>query len=152
MLDDRWYRDEARQNRSGLIHISGVQLTTTSGALAAVVKDVNDSAGCYTITKVGATAGRYLVQFVNSKGEAVSWLRICGFRATLLTDDATAAYPVAKGFHCHLRNATPALTTVASNGQVLVQFTRTDTNADAEIDDGCGFILEFDVKKSSASP
>lgn len=145
---DRWQRDPARENRSGRINLCGTFVTSASGALVAAS---SDSPG-FTLAKVGGEAGRYLVQFVNAKQEPVTYLKCVSFRPTLLTDDADAAYPAANGHGCHLRNATPALTTIHTNGQLLVQFVRDDTHADAEVADGCGFMLEFGVKLSSASP
>lgn len=147
-LPGKWWRHEAGQNRAGLVHLSGIFVTSTNGALVAASSD----SPMFILTKVGSKAGRYLVQFVDSKGSPVVYLKCTGFKATLLTDDADAAYPAANGHGCHLRNATPALTTIQTNGQLLVQFVRDDTHADAEVADGCGFILEFDVKASSAVP
>jgi hypothetical protein len=142
-----YYRDPARQNRSGIVHMTGKFVTSTSGTLVAAS---SDSPG-FTLTKVGSEAGRYTVQFIDNDGTACAWLSIEDFRATILGAVADTAYTTTKALHAFLRLGTPALTTVASAGTVLVQFVD-KALADAEVEDGAGFILSFDLKRSTASP
>lgn len=150
-LMENWFRDPARENKSGRVNFSGYFLTTTSGALDSTKTD----APGFTLTKVGATAGRYTLQLVNSKGEPVvvsptpntkATAGLLGFGATVIP---TAGLTTTKGLVAYIR---AGVATLASAGTFIIQFVRPDTGADAEVDDGAGFIVEFSIKRSSAVP
>ena len=141
-LPENWFREGPRSNRSGCITLKGRHLTTTSGALSATT----DSPG-YTLTKVGGQAGRYTVQFVNAKNEAVTFLKLVSFHWWVETTGAMTATRGGAGT-CHIRGGSA---TVATNGTLIIQLTQV-SGADAEVDDGATIGLEFEVKKSSAVP
>lgn len=150
-LMENWFREPARENKSGRVNFSGFFLTSTNGAL---VPASTDAPG-FTLTKVGATAGRYTVQLVNSKGEPVvvsptpntkATTGLLSFKETLI---AAAGLTTTRGLKAYIRGG---IATLATAGTFIVQFVRPDTGADAEVDDGAAFLLEFSVKRSSAVP
>jgi hypothetical protein len=151
-LMENWFREGARENKSGRVNFSGYFVTSTSGALVAASTD----APGFTLTKVGGQAGRYTVQLVNSKGEPVvvsptpntkATPGLLGFGVTVITP--TNSSPAANGLAAHIRGG---LATLASAGTFVIQLSRQDTGVDAEVVDGAAFIVEFSMKRSSAVP
>jgi hypothetical protein len=144
-VSDNYFREGPRSNRSGEVVISGRHLTTTSGTLstAAGAQDAPQ----YTLTKVGGQAGRYTVQFVNSRGDAVTWLKLTGFKAWVETAGAMTSTKGGAGA-IYVRGGSA---TISTTGAIIVQLSQV-SGADAEIDDGATLGLEFRVKRSSANP
>lgn len=123
----------------GLVVLGGKHTTTTTGTLSAVAGQFSTARQCgYVLTKVGATAGRYLVTFQDKfmdVFEVVGTVFITG----------GAAFPVANGMECFVRDA--AVT--AAIPVLTIQFKRTDTGADAEVPDGAIIGLKLLMKNSS---
>lgn len=149
-LIENYFREPAHENRSGRVNMSGYFVTSTNGALV----PASSYSPCFTLTKVGATAGRYTVQLVNSKGEPVvvspgkdtaAAPGILNFRATVIT---TGALTATRGRGAHIRGG---VATLATNGTFIIQFVQV-SGADAEVDDGAAILLEFGIKRSSAVP
>lgn len=142
---DHIFCDGARENRSGVVDFSGNVLTTTVGTLSAVAANVDTP--MFTLTKTGATAGRYKVQLIDSRGAACVALKLVRWTFGLI-GTTTAAYTAAKGLGLGLiRN-----NLINTLGTFEIQFQRSDTMADAEVEDAATIHLEFSVKKSSATP
>jgi hypothetical protein len=103
----------------GVVKLFATVVTSTSGTIAS-----QDAMGM-TIAKVGSEAGRYKLTLADA------YQRVLACNAVVI-GAADAAYATANGVNSILRNvavsgAAPALE---------VQFTRTDTGADAELADG----------------
>lgn len=143
-LIDHIFSDPPRSNRTGEVRYSGDVLTTTNGDLSAVAANV--STPFFTLTKVGSEAGRYRVQLTDSRGNAVVAKKLTSWNFGV-NGAADAAYTTAKGIKGVIRN-----NTISTTGTFDIQFVRTDTAADAEVEDGATIWVEFCVKKSSAQP
>jgi hypothetical protein len=147
---DQWFRDPAKENKSGRVNYSGYFVTSTNGALVAASTD----APGFTLTRTGA--GRYTLQLVNAKGEAVvvsptpnlkQTPGLRGFKATVIP---TAGITAARAFHAYIR---AGLATLFSAGNFIVQFADgAATPADADVPDGAAFLIEFSISRSSAVP
>lgn len=141
-LMDSWFRDPARNNRSGMVQFSGI---ITLGAGGAIATGGADTPG-FSFTKVGAKVGRYLVQILDSKLQACGCIKFAKIGATVETASADAAYTVTKGAYAIIRNRSP------STGTFQVQLIRTDSAADAEAEDSAVLHVWFSAKRSSAVP
>jgi hypothetical protein len=114
----------------GVVKLFATVTTSTSGAIA------SSSALGMTITKTASEAGRYTVTLSDK------YVSLLAANA-LVEGAADAAYTTAKGSQAILRGVDIA-------GKVLyVQFVRTDTGADAELEDGAKFFLELTLKNST---
>jgi len=144
-LADHLWREPARRNRTKDVDFRIVLPLGATGAIAA-----GASTPGVTITKVGAEAGRYLVQFIDSKGNAIvlpSVLSLCFGGVTVQTAAADAAYTAAKATSANVRN-----NTVSTTGSFQIQMIRTDTFADAETEDNAVLHISFSAKFSSVTP
>lgn len=139
-----FHRDPARENRSGIVHVSGSFVTSTAGALVAAS---SDSPG-FTLTKVGAKTGRYTVQFVDSLGAPAQVLQLAGFSCSIFSAVADTAYTTTKAVGAVIRNG---IAQMAVDGTCVVQFID-KAAADGEVEDAAGFFLNFDVKLSTSVP
>lgn len=149
-LPENWYRESARENKSGRVNFSGFFLTTTSGTLDATKTD----APGFTLAR--SAAGRYTLQLVNSKGEAVVVSPTPNTKATtgLLDFNVTvihaAGVAAGKARDAYIRGG---VATLATAGTFIVQFhDGAATPADADVTDGASFIITFAIKRSSAVP
>jgi hypothetical protein len=118
---------------AGVCKLFGSCTTTTSGTVG------SQSGKGFTITKVGATAGRYLVSFQDK------YTSLLGIAVTL-QGSTTAAYTAAKGL-CHMIRVENVAGAVPS---LLIQFQDPATSLDAEVADGAKFFVEVTLKNSSA--
>jgi hypothetical protein len=144
-LLDHIFCEPGRENRSGLVDYSGSVVTTTSGTLGTGAANVDTP--LFTIAKVGSEAGRYRITLIDSRGNACVAPKLVRWSFGLI-GTADAAYTAAKGLALGLiRN-----NLIASAGTFEIQFQRSDTMADAEVEDGATIHVEFTVKKSSATP
>jgi hypothetical protein len=140
---DKITREPARRNRTrDLEYVARIAL----GATGALATGEGTQSG-FTIAKVGGKTGRYLVTLVDSKGQAVKAVNkraLVFHHATVETAAADAAYTAAKAATGNVRN-----NTIDVDGTFQIQMIRTDTFADAEVEDN-GFIhVAFAVKWSS---
>ena len=61
---------------------------------------------------------------------------------------ADAAYAIAKGTHSFPRNVA-VVGSASANGSLDIQFARSDTMADAEVEDGATIYIELTLDNSS---
>lgn len=116
----------------GVVKLFATVVTSTSGAIAS-----SDAMGM-AVTKVGSEAGRYKLTLQDAYQRMLS----C---SVMVSGASDAAYTTAKGIQAIVRNvavsgATPALE---------VQLVRTDTGADAEVEDGATIWIEVTLSNSS---
>jgi len=125
------------------IIITGRVVTSTVGAIS-----TQDSrGGGVTVTKTGATAGRYTFQLIAAQDVALTSMTLLYVNAILLGPN-TAAFTDAKG-----RDPTLRADDVCRNnndGTFELQFTDADTGADAEVEDGAAFLFMIVLGNSSA--
>lgn len=131
-MANRLYKQFQGTLEAGIVHLHGSATTTTSGTLG------SQTGKGFTITKVAATAGRYLVTLADK----YTSLRGCSVR---VQGPAAAAYTAAKGLVSLIRAED-----VAGAGTLLVQFVDPATSADAELMDAAKFFVELTLKNSSA--
>ncbi len=131
------FRPSALSNRNKVIQFTGSVKTGATGAIS------TSDTPFFTVTKVAATTGRYLVTLIDSRGGAVTANKIVSMDATVETTAVSAAYTAAKAIDAVIRN-----NTISTTGTFQVQFIQT-TNADAEVEDNATFHLDFSVKFSS---
>jgi hypothetical protein len=116
----------------GVVKLFGTIVTSTSGAIAS-----SDMLGG-SIAKVGSEAGRYRITLSGS------YQRLLG-ASVMVSGAADAAYTTAKGVQAIVRNiAVSAATPVLD-----IQLVRTDTAADAEVEDGASIFIELSLSNSS---
>ena len=116
----------------GVVKLFATIVTSTSGAISST------TATGLTVAKVAAEAGRYRVTLDDK------YTRLLAAQA-IVTGAADAAYTTAKGAYAIVRNVA-----VSSATPVLdIQFVRTDTAADAEVEDGATIYVELTLKNSS---
>lgn len=151
-LFDQWFREEARENKSGKVNFSGYFVTSTNGALVAA----SSFSPGFTLTRTAA--GRYTLQLVDNKGAAVlvpvgkntaAQPALTGFKATIIA--ATAETTAGKGIQAYIRGG---LATLASAGNFIVQFaTGANPPVDGDVEDGAAILIEFSLKcRSQAVP
>ena len=144
-LIDHIFCDPARMSRSGVVEYSGRVLTTTAGTLSAAAGAVDTP--LFTLTKVAAKAGRYRVQLIDSRGQAVIGFKLVSWWFGLVGLSDTA-YTTTNG----ISNQMIRNDLINTAGTLEIQYTRSDTEADAEVVDGTSIALRFAIKKSSATP
>jgi hypothetical protein len=127
MADRSFYPPKGSMSRN-LVTLTGKFVTTTGGTIGS-----SDCDG-FSIAKTGSEAGRYTVTL----GDKYSKLR--GVVANV-KGAADAAYTTAKGLNLMLRNDA-----VATSKTFDIQFVRTDTAADAELEDAAEVYLTFFLK------
>jgi len=125
--------------QKGLVNLLGFFTTTTTGTLSTVSTAFTPvkQAG-FTLTKVGATAGRYLLTL---QDKYVALLSV----AAMASITGGAAFPVANGVTAFVRDAAVS----AATPVLTIQFARTDTGADAEVPDGAIILIDVQLKNSS---
>jgi hypothetical protein len=116
----------------GVVKLFCTVVTSTTGAIAS-----SDMLGG-TVAKVGGEAGRYRITL------AGAYQRLLG-ASVIVSGAADAAYTSTAGVQAIVRNvsindATPTLD---------VQLIRTDTAADAEVEDGASIFIELTLSNSS---
>jgi hypothetical protein len=146
-----WFRDPARENKSGRANFSGYFVTSTNGALVAATSH----SPYFTLTRTGA--GRYTCQLVDSFGAPVvvppglntaAQPGMVSFQVTIIP---TAGITAGRAREAFIR---AGLATLASAGNFIIQFhDGAATPADADVPDGAAFIVEFGLKcRSTAVP
>lgn len=146
MIIGKWWRELLGRNKSGIVEFEGVVTLGASGAIDSAYLAGTDTPG-FTVTKTGSKAGRYDVQLVDSKGNAVVAKHFTFGSCTVENPGADAAYTTAKGAYAQCRN-----NLVNSTGAFQIQLVRTDTAADAEAMDSAKLHIRFSAKFSSATP
>lgn len=138
-MANRQFVTGAMAIQRGLVTLAGKHTTTTTGALSTTASAFSPlkQAG-YTLSKVPATAGRYLVTL---QDKYLDLFRV----VPTVSITGGAAYPIANGLEMVVRD--PAVS--AAVPVFTIQFRRTDTGADAEVPDGAIIGLEMLLKNSS---
>ena len=116
----------------GVVKLYATITTTTSGTIGST------SAVGLSVAKVAAEAGRYRVTLDDK------YTRLLAAQA-IVTGAADAAYTTAKGAYAIVRNVAVSAATPVLD----IQFVRTDTAADAEVEDGATIYVELTLKNSS---
>lgn len=129
-------------NKVNMLTFTGTVPLGAAGAIAAAGADMP----YVSVTKTAAKTGRYTVQVINSRGQAVGgFKKLEGFDVAVISAAADAAYTAGKGLQWFIRNID------AQAGTFQVQFCRTngvtDYN-DTELEDNSSFTLGFLAKKS----
>jgi hypothetical protein len=126
--------------RRGVVHLYGRVTTSTSGTIS--TQTGAKKAG-FTVAKTGSEAGRYTVTLLNPDGTAAYYQELLACDVTLIgaTD---AAYTTAKGINKMLRNDA-----VSTAGTFDIQLQRTDTAADAEVEDSAILLIRITLSYSS---
>lgn len=116
----------------GIVKLFATITTTTSGTIGST------TATGLTVAKVGSEAGRYRITLQDQ------YTRLLCVNA-IVSGAADAAYTTAKGLNTLVRNvAVNAATPILD-----IQFARTDTGADAEVEDAAVIYVEITLKNSS---
>jgi len=142
-MANRSFSPLAGSVKKGVIKLFGKFLTTTSGTLDTTAANFTSlkKAG-FTLTKVAGT-GRYGVQLGLSATNPDKYQGLLAVHA-VPNGATTAAYTTAKGMHAFPRNVA-----VSTTGYFEIQFARTDTMADAEVEDGATIYIEITLDNSS---
>lgn len=144
-LLDHIFCDGPRENRSACVEFSGRAVTTTGGTLGTGAANVDTP--MFTLTKVGAKAGRYRVQLLDSTGTACVAFKLTDWNFGLI-GPSDAAYTTALGVSKNMiRNDL-----INSAGTFEIQYQKNTDNSDAEVMDGSTIMLTFQIKKGSATP
>lgn len=131
-MANRLYKQFQGTLEQGVVKLYGSVLTSTSGTIASA------TGKGLTITKTAGEVGRYTVTLAD-KYSAVLAVSVA------LEGAADAAYTGSKGLVSFLRNVPSGSVTSFD-----VQFTTAvATPADAELENGAGFLLEVTLKNSS---
>lgn len=126
--------------KKGVVKLYGAFPTTTSGTLATSGFTSARKAG-FTLAKTAAKTGRYDVAL---QDKYIGLLNV----DAKPNGAADAAYTTAKGVKCIPRNVAVAGSATA-NGTLQIQMVRTDTGADAEVEDGATLYVEITLDNSS---
>lgn len=153
MISENWFREAARENKSGIVNFHGYFLTTTNGTLNVTLRD----APGFILIRV--SAGRYLIQMVNSKGENIVFGPTPNAKATtaLVKFGATIIAPAGevtagRGIQCYIRDPV-ALGTLGTQGNFQIQFaTGANPPVDGDVEDGAALLISFSLKRGSAVP
>ena len=116
----------------GVVKLFATITTTTSGTIGST------NAVGLTVAKVAAEAGRYRITLQDQ------YTRLLSVNA-IVSGAADAAYTTAKGLNTLVRNVDVAAATPILD----IQFARTDTGADAEVEDSAVIYVEITLKNSS---
>lgn len=116
----------------GVVKLFATIVTSTSGTISST------TATGLTVTKVGSEAGRYRVTLDDK------YTRLLAAQA-IVSGAADAAYTTAKGIQAIVRNVAVSAATPILD----IQLVRTDTAADAEVEDGASIYVELTLKNSS---
>lgn len=117
----------------GVVKLYASIVTSTSGTVSS-----SDAMGM-TVAKVGSEAGRYRLSLQDSYQRLLA----CN---VMVSGAADAAYTTAKGIKAIVRNVAVS----SSSAPLLdVQLVRTDTGADAEVEDGASIYIELVLSNSS---
>lgn len=134
-MANKYFKDMPKTYESGIVKLYGHVVTSTSGTVS------SQTSKGFTVSKTGSETGRYTIT-LDDKYNA---LRGC---SVAVQGAADSAYTTAKGLNWFIRGEDVA----ASGGTPLlyVQFNRTDTAADAELEDAAEFWIELTLKNSTA--
>lgn len=117
----------------GVVKLFATIVTSTSGTIAS-----SDMLGG-SVAKVDSEAGRYRVSLADSYQRLLS-------ASVMVSGAADAAYTTAKGIQAIVRNVDVSN---ASAPILDIQLVRTDTAADAEVEDGASIFIELTLSNSS---
>lgn len=131
-MASRSFRQQQYTAEIGIVTLYGSFTTSTSGTIS------TSSCKGFSIAKTATKAGRYTVTLEDK----YQGLRRCEVDVVGATD---AAYTTAKGLTRFLRNVA-----VDSTKTMDIQFARTDTAADAELDDGATVYIAITLKNSTS--
>lgn len=116
----------------GVIKLYATITTSTSGTISSTL------ATGLTVAKVGSEAGRYRITLDDK------YTRLLSVHA-IVSGAADTAYTTAKGLNALVRNVAVSAATPIFD----LQMVRTDTGADAEVEDGAVIYVEITLKNSS---
>ena len=116
----------------GIQRLFGNFTTSTSGTVSA------SSCDGFSVAKTGSEAGRYTVTLQDG------YTALYGANVSVISAQADTAYTTAKGLNSFIRNVD-----VVTAKTFDIQFSRTDTAADAELEDGAKVLIEIVLKNSS---
>lgn len=117
----------------GVVKLFATIVTSTSGTISS-----SDMLGG-SVAKVGSEAGRYRITLSGSYQRLLS-------ASVMVSGAADAAYTTAKGVQAIVRNVDVSN---ASTPVLDIQLIRTDTAADAEVEDGASIFIELTLSNSS---
>lgn len=132
-MANRLYKGECRYLESGIVKLYGKVVTSTSGTIS------TSSCKGFSIAKTGSETGRYTIT-LSDKYTALRGVSV------VVQGAADAAYTTAKGLNYFVRG----VDVDASTPLLYLQFNRTDTAADAELEDSAEFYIELTLKNSGA--
>lgn len=110
--------------------------TTTSGTIDTAATASRSKCGI-TVVKTATKTGRYTMTFDGAFKRLLAW-------GAGVEGAADTAYTVSKGIVPQLRGVSP------STGVLYLQFCRSDSMADAEVQDAANIWAWFDIQLSSA--
>jgi hypothetical protein len=132
-MANRYFKDHPRTLEGGLVKLYGHVVTSTSGTVS------SQTSKGFTVTKTGSETGRYTVTLEDK----YTSLRGC---SVAVEGAADSAYTTAKGLNWFLRGVDVG----AATPLLYIQFNRTDTAADAELEDAAEFYIELTLKNTGA--
>lgn len=127
------FKGEVRTYEGGIIKLFGKVVTSTSGTIA------SQSCKGFSVAKTGSETGRYTVTLDDKYQELMG----C---SVAVEGTADAAYTTANGLNWFLRG----VAVDASTPLFYIQFNRTDTAADAEVEDAAEFYVEMSLKNTTS--
>lgn len=132
-MANRYFKGDVKTLEGGVVKLYGKVVTSTSGTIS--------SAACkgFAVTKTSAETGRYTVTLEDK------YMALLGASVTVV-GPADSAYTTAKGLNSFLRG----VAVDASTPLLYIQFNRTDTAADAELEDAAEFYIELTLKNTTA--
>jgi len=140
-MANRSFSPLAGSVKKGVVKLFGAFPTTTGGTLATTGFTSVKKAG-FSLTKVAGT-GRYGVQLGLGATNPDKYQGLLAVHA-VPNGAASAAYTTAKGMHAFPRNVA-----VSTTGYFEIQFARSDTMADAEVEDAATLYIEITLDNSS---
>lgn len=129
-MANRNFKKDLATLQQGVVKLYATIVTSTSGAISST------SAKGLSVSKVGSEAGRYRITLEDS------YVALLAAQA-IVTGAADTAYTTAKGSVAILRNVDVA------NKTLDIQLVRSDTTADAEVEDAATIHVEITLKNSS---
>lgn len=132
-MANRYFKDKPMTLEGGVVKLYGKVVTTTSGTIGST------SCKGFAVTKTGSETGRYTVTLEDKYMELLA----C---SVIVEGAADSAYTTANGLNSFLRGVAVG----AATPLFYVQFNRTDTAADAELEDAAEFYIEITLKNTTA--
>lgn len=132
-MANRYFKEQVQCLEGGIVKLFGKVVTSTSGTIA------SQTCKGFTVTKTGSETGRYTITLAD-KYNSLRGMSV------VLQGAADAAYTTAKGLNWFVRGVAVG----SSTPLLYLQFNRTDTAADAEVEDSAEFYIELTLKNTTA--